>query len=56
MRRIKSGSTIAHLNQKDFLDSMPKPEEQSAISTILSDMDTEILTLQKHLGKTRKIK
>ncbi|MBK8972119.1 MAG: restriction endonuclease subunit S [Hahellaceae bacterium] len=31
-------------------------EEQTAIATILSDMDTEIQTLEKRLSKTRQIK
>ncbi len=34
----------------------PSIEEQTAIATILSDMDTEIQTLQQRLSKTRQIK
>lgn len=34
----------------------PKQEEQTAIATILSDMDNEIQTLELRLAKTRQIK
>ncbi|WP_370317121.1 restriction endonuclease subunit S [Pseudoalteromonas sp.] len=34
----------------------PKFEEQTAIATILSDMDNEIQTLEQRLAKTRQIK
>ena len=34
----------------------PKQEEQTAIATILSDMDNEIQTLEQRLAKTRQIK
>ncbi len=33
-----------------------EPEEQTAIATILSDMDNEIQTLEQRLVKTRQIK
>jgi type I restriction enzyme S subunit len=33
-----------------------EPEEQTAIATILSDMDNEIQTLEQRLSKTRQIK
>ncbi|WP_318425112.1 restriction endonuclease subunit S [Photobacterium leiognathi] len=36
--------------------AMPKHEEQTAIATILSDMDSEIQTLEHRLAKTRQIK
>lgn len=35
---------------------LPPKEEQSAIATILSDMDAEIQALEQRLGKTRQIK
>ncbi|WP_289098419.1 restriction endonuclease subunit S [uncultured Pseudoalteromonas sp.] len=35
---------------------MPKLAEQTAIATILSDMDNEIQTLEQRLAKTRQIK
>ncbi|EMG6784086.1 restriction endonuclease subunit S [Vibrio cholerae] len=34
----------------------PKKDEQTAIATILSDMDAEIHALEQRLGKTRQIK
>lgn len=36
--------------------SFPNKEEQTAIATILSDMDNEIQTLEQRLTKTRQIK
>lgn len=36
--------------------SLPPKEEQTAIATILSDMDDEIQALEQRLGKTRQIK
>ena len=38
------------------LTSLPLKEEQTAIATILSDMDAEIQALEQRLGKTRQIK
>jgi type I restriction enzyme S subunit len=35
---------------------LPEPEEQTAIASILSDMDNEIQTLEQRLSKTRQIK
>lgn len=34
----------------------PAPAEQTAIATILSDMDAEIATLETRLAKTRQLK
>jgi type I restriction enzyme S subunit len=34
----------------------PTPEEQTAIASILTDMDTEVQTLEQRLAKTRQIK
>lgn len=59
INRITAGSTITHLYQKDFVNfefSSPNREEQTAIATILSDMDAEIQALEQRLGKTRQIK
>ncbi|GKX63249.1 hypothetical protein SOASR032_18180 [Pragia fontium] len=59
INRITAGSTITHLYQKDFVNfefSAPSLEEQTAIATILSDMDKEIQTLQQRLDKTRQLK
>ena len=36
--------------------SLPQPEQQNEIATILSDMDAEIQALETKLEKYRKIK
>ncbi len=59
IRAITAGSTITHLYQRDFVNFgfyAPNQEEQTAIVTILSDMDNEIQTLEQRLAKTRQIK
>lgn len=43
-----------HVNQVKI--SVPNKKEQTAIATILSDMDEEIQSLEQRLGKTRQIK
>lgn len=57
---LSAGSTIIHLYQKDiskFEFLMPPTiEEQTAIASILSDMDNEIEALEQKLAKTRQIK
>jgi len=40
----------------DMKMALPSKEEQTAIATILSDMDSEIQALQQRLAKTRQIK
>ncbi|MDX1727475.1 MAG: restriction endonuclease subunit S [Pseudoalteromonas tetraodonis] len=45
----------AHLD-KIKIPAPSNPEEQTAIATILSDMDNEIQTLEQRLAKTRQIK
>ena len=57
---LSAGSTIIHLYQKDiskfeFLVP-PTVEEQTAIASILSDMDNEIEALEQKLEKARQIK
>ena len=59
IRNITAGSTITHLYQKDFVNfkfQAPNIKEQTAIVTILSDIDTEIQALHQRLEKTRDIK
>jgi len=54
----KPGTQI-YINTDDVLDLdlfLPEFAEQTAIATILSDMDTEIDALEKRLKKTRAIK
>ena len=59
MNQITAGSTITHLYQKDFVNfefSAPNIEEQTAIATILSDMDNELQALTQKLEKARALK
>lgn len=54
-----SGSNYPAINSNDVKNlkiAVPPIEEQTAIATILSDMDNEIQTLGKRLAKTRQIK
>lgn len=41
---------------KDLVLNIPSPEEQTAIATILSDMDAEITALEARRDKTRALK
>lgn len=54
------GSTVGHAKVDDIRNlAVPIPPtkvEQEAIATILSDMDTEIATLETKLTKTRQLK
>lgn len=55
----KSGSTFFGITQEamgKLLALLPSNEEQTAIATILSDMDNEIQALEQRLAKTREIK
>ncbi|WP_305816706.1 restriction endonuclease subunit S [Photobacterium leiognathi] len=55
----KSGSTFFGITQEamgKLLALLPSNEEQTAIATILSDMDSEIQTLEQRLAKTCQIK
>lgn len=59
LARLQAGSTITHLYQKDFAGfafDVPSRQEQAAIATVLSDMDTEIAALEARRDKTRAIK
>lgn len=55
----KSGTTFFGLSQAaigNYPVLLPPMEEQIRIATVLSDMDTEIATLEEKLIKTRRIK
>lgn len=58
--QLSAGSTINHLYQKDFVSftyKMPATiDEQTAIATILSDIDAEIDALEARLAKARQVK
>lgn len=60
LTQLRAGSTITHLYQKDFVNFIymtPSTiDEQIAIATILSDMDSEITALEMKLVKARQIK
>ena len=57
--QLVTGSTVFHLygtDMKKFSFSMPSLSEQTAIATVLSDMDTELATLEARRDKTRALK
>jgi type I restriction enzyme S subunit len=58
--QLAAGSTINHLYQKDFVSFVYRTpathEEQTAIATVLSDMDADLSALEARLTKTRAIK
>ena len=60
LRRLKAGSTISHLYQKDFVNfsflAPAKVSEQTAIAAVLSDMDAELMALENRRDKTRDLK
>ena len=60
LTQLSAGSTINHLYQKDFVGFIyktpPTVEEQTAIATLLSDVDAEIATLETRLDKARCLK
>jgi type I restriction enzyme S subunit len=56
---LGSGSTVKGISLPDLKKiefSLPLIPEQTAIATILSDMDTEIAALETRLAKTRSLK
>lgn len=59
LNKLQAGSTINHLYQKDFVHfpfKAPPVLEQTAIATVLYDIDAEIENLEKRLEKTRSLK
>ena len=57
--QVYLGGGVGNLNVeivRSYPILIPPKEEQTAIATILSDMDNEIQTLEKRLAKTRQIK
>ena len=58
-RCLKSGTTVESIEfswLKAFTIPIPALHEQTAIATILSDMDAEIAALEARLAKARSIK
>lgn len=59
MSVLAQGATRYNLSKNNFAETiikLPTKEEQTAIASILSDMDNEIETLEQKLEKTRQIK
>jgi type I restriction enzyme, S subunit len=59
LERLGTGSGVLTLNRNDVHDSkvaIPRLEEQTAIATILSDIDTKIAALEQRRDKTRTLK
>jgi type I restriction enzyme S subunit len=57
--RLVTGSTVYHLygsDMKKFKFALPSVSEQIAISSLLSEMDAELTTLESRLAKTRDLK
>jgi type I restriction enzyme S subunit len=56
---LAQGATRYNLSKTNFLKleiPYPKTEEQTAIATVLSDMDAELEKLENKLSKYRQIK
>lgn len=54
-----SATTVKHLSHGDIegiVGALPPVAEQTAIATVLSDMDVELAALESRLAKTRAIK
>ncbi len=59
MSILAQGATRYNLSKNNFADTivlLPSKEEQTAIASILSDMDNEIEALEQKLAKTRQLK
>lgn len=59
MKSLAQGSTRYNLSKGALLDAgltLPCEQEQTAIATILSDMDAELAALETRLAKTRALK
>lgn len=59
IERMTSATTVKHLSHGNVASIhifLPEIEEQTAIATILSDIDTAINALEKQRDKTKKIK
>jgi hypothetical protein len=56
----KTGSSIPYIKKKNLVgfefDSLRDPAEQTAIDTVLSDIDTEIESLESKIAKAHAIK
>ncbi len=56
---VTSSTTVKHLSHgdiEDIIHPLPSINEQSAIASVLSDMDAEIAALEEKLAKARLVK
>ncbi|MDR3328248.1 MAG: restriction endonuclease subunit S [Prevotellaceae bacterium] len=59
LNKLTAGSTINHLYQKNFIYfnfPLPDYKEQTAIASVLSDIDKYILSLERLIAKKKAIK
>jgi type I restriction enzyme S subunit len=59
VKSLAQGSTRYNLSKSALLDAaiqLPNIGEQTAIATVLSDMDNELASLEDRLGKARELK
>lgn len=57
--RMGQGDAVVHISARNLAElelHLPRVDEQTAIATVLSDMDTEIAALEAHRDKTRALK
>ncbi|QOC22751.1 restriction endonuclease subunit S [Wenzhouxiangella sp. AB-CW3] len=57
--RLGQGDAVVHISARNLAQievQMPRQEEQTAIATVLSDIDTEIEALEHRRDKARQIK
>ena len=57
--RVAQGDAVVHISAANLARvqfSLPSIEEQTAIATVLSDMDAEIATLERRRDKVREVK
>jgi type I restriction enzyme S subunit len=57
--RLGQGDAVVHISARNLAQievHLPKQEEQTAIATVLSDMDAEIEALERRRDKARQIK
>ena len=57
--KLVSATALPSLNGREIGEleyGIPKLDEQTAIATVISDMDAEIAALEQHRDKTRDLK
>jgi type I restriction enzyme S subunit len=59
LRKLAAGTKVYATNRRHVSSAeviIPRINEQTAIATVLSDMDTEIESLESKLAKAREVK